>query len=127
MLILVGDNPERIRSEAVLARLRGACPVPASSGKITRHRLNPGGNRQANAALHRVVIVRMRGHQPILDHARRRTAEGKGKPEILFCLQRYVAREIFSYLCRPAHPPQTTRKAPWPLEELQRRFCSSKR
>ena len=64
MLLLVGDNSERIRSEAALAKLCGACPIPASSGKTNRHRLNRGGNRQANAALYRVVITRMRGHQP---------------------------------------------------------------
>ena len=112
MLILIGDNPERIHSEAALAKLCGVCPVPASSGKTTRHRLNRGGNRQANAALYRVVIVRMRGHQPTLDYVRRRTAEGKSKPEIIRCLKRYVAREIFGYLCRPAHPPQTAPAAP---------------
>ncbi len=107
MLLLVGDNPERIRSEAAFAKLCGACPVPASSGRTTRHRLNRGGNRQANAALYRVVIVRMRGHRPTLDYVRRRTAEGKSKPEIIRCLKRFIAREIFGYLCRPieAAPP----------------------
>ena len=77
MLLLVGDNPDRIRSEAAFAKLCGACPIPASSGKTTRHRLNRGGNRQANAALYRVVIIRMRGHQPTIDYVRRHTAEGK--------------------------------------------------
>jgi len=100
MLLLVGDNLERIRSEGALAKLCGACPIPASSGKTSRHRLNRGGNRQANAALYRVVIVRMRGHQPTLDYIRRRTAEGKSKPEIIRCLKRFVVREIFGYLCR---------------------------
>ncbi|WP_052401638.1 transposase [Muricoccus aerilatus] len=66
MLILVGDNPERIRSEAALAKLCGACPVLASSGKTNRHRLSRGANRQANAALNRVVLVRMRAHPPTL-------------------------------------------------------------
>ncbi|RYF11748.1 MAG: IS110 family transposase [Deltaproteobacteria bacterium] len=99
MLLLVGDNPERIHSEAAFAKLCGACPIPASSGKTNRHRLNRGGNRQANAALYRVVIVRMRAHQPTLDYVRRRTAEGKSKSEIIRCLKRYVAREIFGYLC----------------------------
>ena len=103
MLLLVGDNPERIHSEAAFAKLCGVCPLPASSGKTNRHRLNRGGNRQANAALYRVVIVRMRGHQPTLDYLRRRTAEGKSKSEIIRCLKRYVAREIFGYLCgKPA-------------------------
>jgi transposase len=101
MLILAGDNPERIRSEAAFAKLCGVCPIPASSGKTSRHRLNRGGHRQANAALYRVVVVRMRAHQPTLDYVRRRTAEGKSKPEIIRCLKRFVAREIFGYLCRP--------------------------
>jgi transposase len=100
MLILVGDNPERIRSEAAFAKLCGACPIPASSGKTSRHRLNRGGHRQANAALYRVVIVRMRNHKPTLEYVRRRTAEGKAKMEIIRCLKRFVAREIFGYLCR---------------------------
>ena len=111
MLLLVGDNRERIRSEAALAKLCGACPIPASSGKTSRHRLNRGGNRQANAALYRVVIVRMRGHQPTLDYVKRRTGEGKSKPEIIRCLKRFVAREIFGYLCRspgPAHSAPST-------------------
>jgi transposase len=93
MLLLVGDNPDRIRSAAAFAKLCGA--FPASSGKTTRHRLNRGGNRQANAALYRVVIIRMRGHQPTIDYVRRRTAEGKGKMEITRCLKRSMAREIF--------------------------------
>ena len=100
LLLLVGDNPERIHSEAALAKLCGVCPVPASSGKTSRHRLNRGGHRQANAALYRVVIVRMRTHQPTLDYVKRRTAEGKSKPEIIRCLKRYVIREIFGHLCR---------------------------
>jgi transposase len=107
MLLLVGDNPERIRSEAAFAKLCGACPIPASSGKTIRHRLNRGGDRRANAALYRVVIVRMRGHRPTLDYVRRRTAEGKSKLEIIRCLKRFIAREIFGYLCRTpeAAPP----------------------
>ena len=101
MLILVGDNPERIRSEAAFAKLCGACPVPASSGKTTRHRLNRGGNRQANAALHRVVITRMRSHPPTLAYVEKRLAQGRTKREIVRCLKRYVAREIFGHICGP--------------------------
>jgi transposase len=111
MLLLVGDNPERIHSEAAFAKLCGVCPLPASSGKTIRHRLNRGGNRRANAALYRVVIVRMRGHQPTVDYVRRRTAEGKSKSEIIRCLKRYVAREIFGYLCvkrAPTDAPATS-------------------
>jgi hypothetical protein len=96
MLLLVGDNLERIRWEAAFAKLCGPCPIPASSGKTSRHRLNRGGDRQANSALHRVVVTRMRGHRPTVDYARRRTAEGKSKAEIMRCLKRYVAREILA-------------------------------
>ena len=114
MLILVGDNPERIHSEAAFAKLCGACPIPASSGKTSRHRLNRGGHRQANAALYRVVIVRMRAHQPTIDYVRRRTAEGKTKLEIIRCLKRFVAREVFGYLCRNrAADCQSTPGAPF--------------
>ena len=105
MLLLVGDNPERIRSEAAFAKLCGACPIPASSGKTQRHRLNRGGNRQANAALYRVVVGRMRSHQPTLDYVARRTAEGKATREIIRCLKRFLAREIYGYLCRAIAAP----------------------
>lgn len=108
MLILVGDNPERIRSEAAFAKMCGTCPLPASSGKTSRHRLNRGGNRQANAALHRVIVTRMRCHQPTIDYVRRRTAEGKTKAEIMRCLKRYVAREVFTHLCKPRQPASET-------------------
>jgi transposase len=78
--VLTGDNPEWIRSEAAFAKLCGVCPVPASSGKTVRYRLNCGGHRQANAVLYRVVIVRMRFHQPTIDYVARRTAEGSPRP-----------------------------------------------
>ena len=110
MLLLVGDNPERIRSEAAFAKLCGACPIPASSGKTNRHRLNRGGDRRANAALHRVVVVRMRRHQPTLDYVKRRTAEGKSKREIIRCLKRFVAREIYSYLCCPSEAARSVQQ-----------------
>jgi transposase len=98
LLVAVGDNPGRLRSEAAFASLCGSNPIPASSGKTTRHRLNRGGDRQANAALHRIVVVRLRWHQPSRDYMARRTAEGKTKAEIMRCLKRYVAREIFGLL-----------------------------
>jgi transposase len=98
MLILAGDNPERIRSEAAFAKLCGACPIPASSGSTQRHRLNYAGHRQANSALYRSVIVRMRFHQPTTDYVARRTSEGKTKREIIRCLKRYLAREIYHTL-----------------------------
>src|SRR3712207_3498574 len=104
MLLLAGDDPERIRSEGAFAKMCGACPIPASSGRTQRHRLNRGGNRQANAALHRVVVVRMRAHGPTVEYVRRRTAEGKNKAETIRCLKRFVAREIFGHLCATPKP-----------------------
>ena len=96
LLILFGDNPDRIRSDAAFAKLCGACPIPASSGMTTgRHRLNRGGHRHANAALYRAVIVRMRFHQPTRDYVARRTADGRTKREIIRCLKRFLAREIY--------------------------------
>jgi transposase len=104
LLVAAGDNSERIQSEAAFAKLCGVCPIPASSGRTTgRHRLNRGGNRQANAALYRIVIVRLRWHQPIIDYVARRTAEGLTKKEIIRCLKRYVAREVFHLLPRSAN------------------------
>lgn len=88
MLILVGDDLTRIRSEAALAKLCGVCPISASSGKTNCFRLNRGGNRQANAALYRVAIVRMRNHPPTLAYVSNRTKEGKFKKEIIRCLRR---------------------------------------
>ena len=99
MLVLLGDNPERIHSEAAFAKICGVCPIPASSGKTNRHRLNRGGNRRANAALYRVAIVRMRAHPPTLKYVQKRTADGKSKSEIIRCLKRYIAREIYRHLC----------------------------
>ncbi|MCA3386851.1 MAG: IS110 family transposase, partial [Roseomonas sp.] len=99
MLILVGDNPERIRSEAALAKLCGICPIPASSGKTTRMRLNRGGNRQANAAVYRVAIVLMRDDDRTKAYAARRTAEGKTRREIVRCIKRYIVREVYTALC----------------------------
>ncbi len=75
LLLIVGDNPDRIRSEAALAKLCGACPIPASSGRTVRHRLNRGGHRQANAALHRILVVRMRFHEPTITYVNRHTQE----------------------------------------------------
>ncbi|MEM1344778.1 MAG: transposase [Pseudomonadota bacterium] len=104
-LILVGDNPERIRSEVALARMCGVCPIPASSAKTNRMRLNRGGNRQANAALYRVAIVRMRDDAATKACAARRTAEGKTRRKIVRCLKRYSVREIHRHLCKPPTVP----------------------
>lgn len=98
LLIVVGDNPERITSDGALAKLCGACPIPASSGKTQRHRLNRGGHRQANAALHRILVVRMRFHQPTISYVARRTEEGKSKTEIMRCLKRFLVRGLFHLL-----------------------------
>ena len=88
MLVTAGDNRTRIRSEAAFAKMCGALPIPAGSGKTNgRHRLIRGGNRQANAAPYRAVIVRMRCHQPTIDYATRRTQEGLSKREIIRCLK----------------------------------------
>ena len=98
LLVTAGQNPERLRSEAGFAMLCGACPIPASSGKTTRHRLNRGGNRQANSALHMIVGCRMRRDPRTKAYVSRRSAEGLGKREIMRCLKRYVAREVYHVL-----------------------------
>jgi transposase len=108
MLVTAGDNSDRVHSEAAFAKMCGACPIPAGSGRTNgRHRLYRGGNRQANAALYRAVIVRMRWHQPTIDYVTRRTAEGLSKREIIRCLKRYLAREIYRRL-----PPLTNEPRP---------------
>jgi transposase len=96
LLMTAGDNPERMTSEAAFAALCGSNPIPASSGKTNRHRLNRGGDRNANAALWRIVVVRLSCDQRTRDYLERRTSEGKSKTEILRCLKRYLAREIFN-------------------------------
>jgi transposase len=102
-LVTAGDNTNRIHSEAAFAKLCGVAPQPASSGRTTgRHRLCRGGDRAANSALYIVAIVRIRHHQPTRDYVQRRTAEGLSKREIIRCLKRYIAREIYNNLPRPA-------------------------
>jgi len=98
LVITAGSNPERLKSEAAFAALCGVSPIPASSGKTNRHRLNRGGDRQANAALYRIVIVRLRYDVRTMIYFQRRTEEGKTKTEVIRCLKRYVAREIFGIL-----------------------------
>ena len=92
LLVVAGDNPERLRSEASFASLCGVSPVEASSGKVVRYRLNRGGNRDANRAL------RMGSDRRTREYVARRTAAGKSKREILRCLKRYVAREVYRVL-----------------------------
>ena len=96
LLIAAGSNPDRLHSEAAFASLCGVSPIPASSGKTNRHRLNRGGDRQANAALYRIVVVRLRHDERTQAYMRRRTTEGMSKAEVIRCLKRYVAREVFS-------------------------------
>jgi len=98
LLTTIGDNPERLASEASFAALRGASPLDASSGKQRRHRLNSGGDRQANSALWRIVFVRMAHDPRTKTYLARRTAEGKTTKEIMRCLKRYVAREVYKAL-----------------------------
>jgi transposase len=102
LLVTVGDNPTRVTGEAGFAALCGASPVDASSGKQRRHRLNRGGDRQANSALWRIVTIRMSHDPRTRAYVARRTAEGKTTKEIIRCLKRYVAREIYKALV--AHP-----------------------
>jgi transposase len=108
LLLAAGDNPQRLHSEAAFAALCGASPVEASSGKTIRHRLNRGGDRQANAALYRIVIVRLRWHQPTKDYMARRLAEGKTPKEVIRCLKRYVARQVFAVLDQMRNANQAT-------------------
>ncbi len=98
LLVTIGDNPDRLRSEAAFARLCGVAPIPASSGKTNRHRLHRGGDRTGNRALHIAVVVRLRYDQRSRDYAARRTAQGKTMPEIIRCQKRYLAREVFTAL-----------------------------
>lgn len=98
LLMTAGDNPERLRNEASFAALCGTNPIPASSGKTTRHRLNRGGDRDANAALWRIATVRLSSDQRTKDYLAKRISEGKSKPETIRCLKRYIAREVFQAL-----------------------------
>jgi transposase len=98
LLVTAGQNIERLRGEAAFAALCGASPIPASSGKTTRHRLNYGGDRQANRTLHLIVVCRLRYCIRTRAYLRRRTAEGKTKAEIMRCLKRYIARESYNAL-----------------------------
>ena len=98
LLTTAGDNPERMRSESAFAHLTGTAPIPASSGRTHRHRLNRGGDRAANNALHTIVLVRMRFDQRTRAYVTRRTTQGLSKKDIIRCLKRYVAREIYHAL-----------------------------
>ena len=101
LVLAAGDSGDRLRSEASFSMLCGASPIPASSGMVQRHRLNRGGDRQANAALHQIVIVRLRHDEATKLYFAKRRAEGKSKKEIFRCLKRYVAREVYRTLVDP--------------------------
>ncbi len=111
LLVAAGGNPERLRSERSFAALCGASPVDASSGKQHRHRLNRGGNRDANRALWVIALVRFRRDPRTRDYVARRTAEGLSKPEIMRCLKRFIAREVFKVL-RSLAPSTKTSASP---------------
>ncbi len=110
LLTTLGDNPDRLHSEAAFAHLCGVAPIPASSGRTHRHRLNRGGDRAANNALYVVVLGRLRYDARTRAYAARRTSEGLSKPEIIRCLKRYVTRELYNALQPAEHaedPAQT--------------------
>jgi transposase len=107
LLITCGDNPDRLTSQAAFAPLCGVSPVPASSGKTQRHRLNRGGDRQANRALYMIALSRTVHDPHTRAYIQRRTRQGRTKREILRCLKRYIARELYKILTRPQTP--TTR------------------
>jgi transposase len=100
LLVTAGDNPHRLHSEAAFAHLCGAAPIPASSGRTDRHRLNRGGDRHANAALYRIVICRLRWDPRTRHYLERRTKQGRTNKEIIRCLKRYIARELYHELTR---------------------------
>jgi transposase len=96
LLVTAGQNPTRLRSEATFAALCGASPIPASSGKTNRYRLNRGGDRAANRTLHMIAVVRMRWCPATRAYVQRRTAQGMSKKDIIRCLKRYIARATYT-------------------------------
>ncbi len=103
--VLSWSHPGRIHSEAAFARLAGSAPIPASSGQTIRYRLDRGGDRQLNRALHQIIVTRRRMHPPTIEYIERRTREGKTSREATRCLKRYLARHLYRLL---EHPPVTT-------------------
>ena len=98
LLVTAGDNPNRLRNEAALAALCGVSPLQASSGRTVRHRLNRGGDRQANNALWTIAMTRMRGDARTKAYVSKRTQEGRTVAEIRRCLKRYIVRELYPLL-----------------------------
>jgi transposase len=114
-----GENIDRLRNDGAFAALCGASPIPVSSGRRDRHRLNHGGDRDANRTLHMIAVCRLRFCERTRAYAERRTAEGKTKPDIIRCLKRYIAREVFhalgadlANLALPTPPTAPTAPAP---------------
>jgi len=107
--VAAGDNPDRLQSEAAFASLCGVAPIPASSGRTNRHRLSRGGDRDANRALYLLALGRMGWDPRTRAYVDRRTADGLSKPEIIRCLKRYLARELYRTLVSP--PPPIPRPA----------------
>ncbi|WP_241228113.1 IS110 family transposase [Actinobaculum sp. 352] len=107
LLVTIGDNPDRIHNQASFATLCGVCPIPASSGKTNRHRLNRGGDRQANWAFHQVALVRLSYDQRTQTYATRLTQHNKPPRDIMRCLKRAIARDAYQLLTNPPTPPRT--------------------
>lgn len=103
-LLVAWSHPGRLRNEAAFARLAGAAPIPASSGQTIRHRLDRGGDRRLNRALHTIVLSRRKHHPPTIAYIARRRSEGKSLREAIRCLKRYLARSLFRLLERTAVP-----------------------
>ena len=103
LLTTAGDNPDRLHSEAALAHLCGVAPIPASTGRTDRHRLNRSGDRAANAALHTIALSRLRWDPRTRAYLARRRHEGLTKPEAMRCLKRYIAREVYRELINAPH------------------------
>lgn len=112
LLVTAGGNPDRLRSDAAFAALCGASPIPASSGRTDRHRLNRGGDRQGNHALHQIIINRMAHHQPTRDYVARRTSQGMTKRDVIRCLKRYLARQVYAHITTALNQPNPQPAAP---------------
>jgi transposase len=118
LLVTAGQNIERLRHDASFAALCGASPIPVSTGRTDRHRLNYGGDRDANRALHMIAICRLRHCDRTRAYAERRTAEGKTKTEIIRCLKRYIARELYHALLADLQPRPDTHRRPAPIVSI---------
>jgi transposase len=114
LLIAAGDNPDRCRSEAAWAHLCGVAPIEAWSGKVTRYRLNPGGDHQAKAALWHIVVTGMRSDPRTRADVACRVDDGRSKPEIIRVVKRYLARAVYRYRLAASSPRQQA----WPKHRV---------